>query len=55
MEAEDRWEFKVSLSCIVTIRLVKATQEEPVSKSKERKDGRKGGKKDGKPKTRKDP
>ena len=45
MEAEDRWEFKVSLSCIVTLRLVKAIQEEPVSNSKERKDGRKGGKK----------
>lgn len=34
MEAEDSWEFKVSLSYIVTVRLVKATQEDHNSEKK---------------------
>lgn len=56
-EAEDSWEFKVSLSYRATIRLVKAALEDPISqnkkqtkqkqtkqKQKERKDDRKRGK-----------
>lgn len=33
-ETEDSWEFKVSLSYRATIRLVKATLEDPISKNK---------------------